>query len=1153
MPKVLDYVAYLSQEVGPRPAGTEEEQQAALYIAEQMQKESGLSTVIEDFNSLPDTELPEIVCCAISLVMAIAVMLAPAAGVISILLMLAAAVLYAAESFGVPVISRLMAQGVSQNVVAKYEPGPTFGKASSSRRKIVLVARYDSGKVRAELNGSWTRFLHMQQWASLGALIVLPLLTIVRVASAASGALLVVLNVLTIIAMVLVAVPLALGILHKIAPYNEGANCNASATAVLLEVARRVGRGRVRSADSEPQPNVVIHGEGAARSADLIPEDTQVVYKTSRTSSKSDSSSRQTPEARLASAKAAIAALTGKPVEGAADIDFTQIAQQEGFVEKSDSAEEVVASQSDSQKEVFKSELQIVNAGIKDSDSPVSDVSEFAAPLPSDAGQVAPVKFVEPTSTHTSVVPDWFTKAQKKAKRPQMEKPVQRSRYASALDAAQEERAGALSEVVTPVVQSTDIYKEAYFEINPEPEIKQDSLQAETLDDEKAPLKHTAVQEDSFANDAEATLDYTDKDPSTSTTIEAAVEVTEVASCNASAVEAFAEVEPVDETSTTGVIDPIVEASTQPGEDVAPEKPEEVAQSKVASPSPSVETVQNPFEASPVLMDLSSLHLDGVPDVAEPSMPSFLEPRSDVQPLSTPASADSVKSKSADAEEAAETEPSDSILPEEMQVSADSADEAGTDAAALLHVAEDSPVSRPAIKLPDIGVEPANSLPAVESLKQRAPLAEVENSGKAAAKSLLNMLPSISLDKAGVAEEASEEVASPVASLRSTLPSLSGSISRVAVTENSSVNVAGSFVAAGATGSFAPVGDELIEDVHPEDIYVEDADDSVYEEGFTETGAFAGPDYVEMPKSRIRRFFDRFRRKNGSQEETTAREWLDVDEDFDARTVGAERGGWESFREDSDYEDLGATTSFESFEVADAYVNNEDDFVVDDFGSVESQLEAGEFEPFDEENEQSVMHDTRTWNGGAFSVRRVEEAQLDSQALVKESAKAVSPAAVDEEIRQIYQFRNPDIDVEVWFVSLGSELARNSGMRDFLAKHHQDMRDAIIVDLEALGAGELCMVEREGRFRSVKTSSRMKRYVRKAAQMTGLRTGTATIPWSDSSASFAIKHGCQAMHLVGMENSKPAHLGQVDDMLESIDETTLAENADFIVELLKNM
>ena len=51
-----------------------------------------------------------------------------------------------------------------------------------------------------------------------------------------------------------------------------------------------------------------------------------------------------------------------------------------------------------------------------------------------------------------------------------------------------------------------------------------------------------------------------------------------------------------------------------------------------------------------------------------------------------------------------------------------------------------------------------------------------------------------------------------------------------------------------------------------QDIYIDDADDSAYEQNFTESGAFAGPGYVEMPKSRVHRLFDRLRRKSKDQE-----------------------------------------------------------------------------------------------------------------------------------------------------------------------------------------------------------------------------------------------------------------------------------------------
>ena len=51
MAQLMEYADYLSKEIGPRPAGTEEEQQAALYITERVPKDSGFSAQIEEFTS----------------------------------------------------------------------------------------------------------------------------------------------------------------------------------------------------------------------------------------------------------------------------------------------------------------------------------------------------------------------------------------------------------------------------------------------------------------------------------------------------------------------------------------------------------------------------------------------------------------------------------------------------------------------------------------------------------------------------------------------------------------------------------------------------------------------------------------------------------------------------------------------------------------------------------------------------------------------------------------------------------------------------------------------------------------------------------------------------------------------------------------------
>ena len=64
----MDHIAYLSQEIGPRPAGTEEEQQAALYITERLQKDAHLSAQIEDFTCNSNALMTPIICYGVAIV-----------------------------------------------------------------------------------------------------------------------------------------------------------------------------------------------------------------------------------------------------------------------------------------------------------------------------------------------------------------------------------------------------------------------------------------------------------------------------------------------------------------------------------------------------------------------------------------------------------------------------------------------------------------------------------------------------------------------------------------------------------------------------------------------------------------------------------------------------------------------------------------------------------------------------------------------------------------------------------------------------------------------------------------------------------------------------------------------------------------------------
>ena len=1196
MPEIKEHIAYLSQEIGARPAGTEEEQQAALYITEQFQKDAGLPASIEDFNGVGDADLPAMICCGAAVVFALLSLIVPVLSIVGVIGSLAAAALFAAELFGRPVLSKFLGKGVSQNVVAKYEPGVPEGESSARRRKVILVARYDTGKVRPELASPVASFMPLINKVSFGALVALPVLLLIKgvALSQAEGALPAVFTVLVVVAMVLAAIPLVFGVLHKTAAYNEGANNNASGVAALLEVAHRIGVGRVSEAEIAEREDAIMHGEEAAYDNGLVPEGAEFVYAGHPHSSMPE-------EESLVAAKAAIAALSGKPVSGLSAEDVERNLEK---IERHDREE------AEEEARMQRMEARAVESARRDAERARAEeqaAAERAAAEAALAAQVAdeqpaeaaPEQVAAPEQTEqtpvqaeipepvqepvrpTNSVPDWFVKAQEKAKKPRTaEKPVQRSRYASALDAAVAESAGHFAKanniVEHELERAIDVDRDTIHEVKA-PQwatIKPvQPLEASAADSASQPVQPSPfaiidpVQPAPLASiePVQPAVAPVETKP---VVVEQGAGASDVELTNADQVQEKPELQAVPETA----------ASEQVAAEPQPSQIADAAEDKSVSAPRAVSADPFATVATPPI-DVTQLHIDDVPPVSDIPMPAFLDPRK-VQAEAQQRQSDAPRSDNRlDATNAAisengrvdssamvkKTAEQPEALPGELQATP-----------LNIPTVSEEQVHAP-ITLPDIGATAPGMAPVAAAAKQRAPLADVESKGKKAARSLLSLLPSIgSADVASSQAQESQDDGQKAdhPSLLASLPSLSGAIKAadVAQAQPGMDAAQASLGTAGATGSFAPVSAQLVQSMDPEDMYVHDADDSAYEDNFTETGAFAGPGYMEMPKSRFRRFLDKFHRNKG-EEEDTPQDWLDVDEEFEARAVGKARGGWESFQEEhyehGEYQGDYAVDEQVAYEGStqmmpplqpESQLDATQAFVPQpiDVQPESQQSEYGFNDDFDADDVAEDANDGRhfrPWHGGAFSSRRVENANLTSEELADEAAAAASPAPVevDEELSEVYQFRNPDINTEVWFVALGSELAQNAGMRAFLEAHELELRGAFIIDLDALGAGDLTMIEREGYLKPAKASSRMKRYIRKASQASGVKIANGSMMWEESAASFAAKHGQQAMHLVGMDGAKPALYGQVDDTIENIDDRKLNDNVQFLMELLKNM
>ena len=1233
MPDLVDHVGYLSRGIGPRPAGTEEEQQAAFFIADQLQQEAGLQADVEDFDGMQNGDTARVILCVVAIVVTVLSMVFPSLEIVALVVTIITAVLFATEEFSKPILSRAFSHGVSQNVIAKYEPSYTTEGNNTRRRKIVVVARYDTGKVRPQYSGAMLKLMPIYQWACLISMIALPVLLLIRNVLIAdiSGAALIVMNVLLVVAMISPIILLVLALMDKVGNYSEGANCNATGTAALVELARRVNRGYAYGyAEGEYDgEGADIHGEAAARAAGLVPEGAQLVYEASQVMP--PERAPQTPEERLASAKAAVAALTGKPVSSTTYVsdladnlvqpkDWAQpelspeerLAHQKETREALDSlspeareevlaqAEAVARARADEAESTEEAQTAVEDAYVEVIDAYVAGVGSkvgakapqqdqpkdggvageaqpaaaVAAPAPEkrapekiDNGAVS-FEYVPGDEPGDAPIPVWYKTAQEKAKKPTNEKPVHRSRYADSLDAAMSESSGYFAAANTIVERKLE----------------------ESLDMGRDEIRE--VKAPAWAIPSNNVQKQTDKE------LEAEIQAAEELGA-ASAEAAPEEAAPAPVVPEAPVVD-AAEESAQPAEAPAPASEKKQvpfsAQTTAFMPVVKVETPQEePLRVEP--MPNEALPVEPLPAEQEDiPMPSFLSGKG-VQDEALQNSEEEARTSKR------VTVGSVTVSPEDMASSQASGSVSYGRSGAVVH----------SYDLPTAGVSQTGPVNNFQTPKQRAPLAEAQSSGTAAAKSLLTMLPTI--DVAGDADEAAstqsaaeaQQGVDSRASLRSSLPSLSGPVGTTGVVSSPSstgaVSAVGSFVSAGATGAFAPVGDELIENVDPEDIYVDDADDSAFVGNVTQTGAIAGPDYVKMPKTRKERFFGRFHHKKKGEEisrddEQTPQEWLNVDESFDPRAVGAERGGWESFQDESGYagEQSYGQQQFDQQQYDQQY--GQQGFEQQYSQQYDQQYDqgyGGEYrasydEAFDDEdfgyNDAGSSSDHRRWQGGAYSAdqaagngafsdgysgdypesypepeggyaeeARPEDAYEEGSAsyVAGQYPDGMDGSGVSDEVDQVQRFRGSGINTEVWFVALGSELAKDSGMRAFLNEHATELKGAMIVDIEALGAGDLCLIDREGCYNATKTSSRMGRLARKASQASGVKFEHAQIRWGESASSVAIRRGYQAMHFVGMEDGKPALYAQEDDVIENVDFDKLSDNIDFLMELLRNI
>lgn len=211
------------------------------------------------------------------------------------------------------------------------------------------------------------------------------------------------------------------------------------------------------------------------------------------------------------------------------------------------------------------------------------------------------------------------------------------------------------------------------------------------------------------------------------------------------------------------------------------------------------------------------------------------------------------------------------------------------------------------------------------------------------------------------------------------------------------------------------------------------------------------------------------------------------------------------------------------------------------------------------------------WKGGATTragLRLVEdeaEGAASGDASAANDAAADAPAGekpmdsdatapTDEDLRDAVLAMNDDALLchDIWFVGLGASGLGHAGMKAFLAQHRKQIRGAFVINIDAVGAGELTMFTREGIINSRRADRRMVRSLARTAADLHIGLAQAEHEWGSTDATPSMRAHVRSITITGVDPSGMKALsGTPADVIERVNPAQAAQVATLVTEMIR--
>lgn len=141
---------------------------------------------------------------------------------------------------------------------------------------------------------------------------------------------------------------------------------------------------------------------------------------------------------------------------------------------------------------------------------------------------------------------------------------------------------------------------------------------------------------------------------------------------------------------------------------------------------------------------------------------------------------------------------------------------------------------------------------------------------------------------------------------------------------------------------------------------------------------------------------------------------------------------------------------------------------------------------------------------------------------------------------------------DIWFVGLGASGLGHAGMKAFLAQHRKQIRGAFVINIDAVGAGELTVFTREGIINSRRADRRMLRSLARTAADLHIGLAQADHEWGSTDATPSMRAHVRSITISGVDPSGMKALsGTPADVIERVNPAQAAQVAALVTEMIR--